>query len=317
MDAFLIMLRNIVIFVALALPGYFMVKKGRLKAEDSGVVTTVLIRAGLPFLVISNILKADINGGTARNMAIMAVCYIAAVLLLYALCPLLISKKWGDATYSVAAGSVTFANGGFLGLPLCIAVCGSASEVTTYTIVTSVLVLLLLNSICVYIMTGDKSAVSVKGLLTNPVLIAFVIGLALNLLGVNKTVPEVASFTGYLGGLVTPLSMIILGMKLASVSLKDIVSSARGYYISLLRLILAPLSGVGLLYLLRLFLEIPDDMILSMFFSTSMPTAALVTALADKYGKDVRSAVIFTLLPTLLSVVTIPLLYMALCAMLG
>ena len=316
MDAFLIMLRSIAIFVALAVPGYLLVKKGTLPADSSGILTTVLVKAGLPFLVISNMLKANIGPETARNMLLTALVYLTVLLLLYRCGGILLGKRTEQSTRVVERGAVTFPNGAFFGLPLCITVFGSASDVTTYTIVTSVLCLLLLNSLGIYMMSGDRSTVSVKGILTNPVLIAVVIGLGFNLLGIGRRLPEIADFSGYLGGLVTPLSMVILGMKLAAVRFGEILGSRRGYLISALRLLLSPVLGVGLALLLRLVLPVPDEAVLALFFSVSMPTATRVTAFADRFRQDTRAAVIDTLLSTLLSVVTIPLLYMGLTAIL-
>ena len=47
MGEFLIMLRNVIMFVLLAIPGYLLVKTKHLKSSDSGVLTTILLYLGL------------------------------------------------------------------------------------------------------------------------------------------------------------------------------------------------------------------------------------------------------------------------------
>ena len=51
MSEFIIMLRNVLIFVALAIPGYLLVKFKMLKQEQSGVLSKILMFLALPFLI--------------------------------------------------------------------------------------------------------------------------------------------------------------------------------------------------------------------------------------------------------------------------
>ena len=53
-------------------------------------------------------------------------------------------------------------------------------------------------------------------------------------------------------------------------------------------------------------------MLLGVFMAFSMPTAGLASPLADKHGGDIENSVVYTLGTTILSVATIPLLYMLL-----
>jgi len=54
-------------------------------------------------------------------------------------------------------------------------------------------------------------------------------------------------------------------------------------------------------------------MVMTMFIAFAMPTAALSTALADAHNGDADNGTVYTLSNTVLSVVTIPLLYLLLC----
>lgn len=57
MGEFIIMLRNVLIFVALALPRYILVKGKLLKPEQSGVLSKLLKYLALPFMLFSGVVK--------------------------------------------------------------------------------------------------------------------------------------------------------------------------------------------------------------------------------------------------------------------
>ena len=49
MDALFTMLKNVILFVALAVPGYLLVKGKLLNAAHSGVLSKLLMYVGMPF----------------------------------------------------------------------------------------------------------------------------------------------------------------------------------------------------------------------------------------------------------------------------
>ena len=58
------------------------------------------------------------------------------------------------------------------------------------------------------------------------------------------------------------------------------------------------------------------DMVLGVLIAFAMPTAGLASTFSDNFGGDTENAVAFTLGTTVLSIITIPLLYWAICLML-
>ena len=73
--------------------------------------------------------------------------------------------------------------------------------------------------------------------------------------------------------------------------------------------------AVLLLWLAGLVIPVDTDMLLGMLIGFACPTAAMATALSEKYDGDIENAVIYTLGTTVLSVITIPLLYWGLLAL--
>ena len=68
MDTLIIMLKNVIIFVLLAIPGYLMVKGKMLGLKESGAMSKLLTTVGMPALILSQSLASSI-----RSSAVWAI----------------------------------------------------------------------------------------------------------------------------------------------------------------------------------------------------------------------------------------------------
>ena len=218
MEAFFEMLKNVVIFVLLAFPGYILLKTKILKSEHSVALSKVLMYVGMPFLILtSTINKISFDKQLLTFLLVVAVIGIAYIFAMFFLSkPLSLmekeSKKQGMMRFSEV-----FANNGFLGIPIAIAVFPNQPIVLTVVVVINIINNVLLYTLGIYLVSGDKSRMNVKKAILNPVLIAFIIGLVLNLIDINLYIPEVTTYSNYFSNLVTPLSMFVLGMKMGDI----------------------------------------------------------------------------------------------------
>ena len=310
MDTFMIMLKNVLIFVLLAVPGYMLVRGKVLTAKESGTLSKLLTNIGMPFLILSSALKLEFNGELTKNIVVVGFLGVVFILFMFFSTAALCRNK-NEKIRGMMRFCAIFANNGFIGIPLVAAVFGSDSIVMAYIIILNILNNVLMFTLGVYLVSGDKNAINVKKALLNPVLLAFIAGVALNLLGINKFLPELQTYATHFSGIVTPLSMLVLGMKLAEVPMKKMFTSGKMYYVSGLRLVLYPALAVGIMVLTNMipFLNLGVDGVLAFFVAYAMPVAGLASAFADQYGGDSENAVILTLGSTVLSVVTIPVLY--------
>ena len=110
--------------------------------------------------------------------------------------------------------------------------------------------------------------------------------------------------------------MTILGMKMAGVRFTKLFAGWRAYYVSAIKLVAVPALSIALAFALRLVFAVSSEMILGVFIAFAVPTAGLASAFADQHKGDTENAVVFTLATTILSIVTLPLLYWALTALL-
>lgn len=312
MDEFMIMLRNVLIFVALAVPGYILVKGKLLKAEQSGVLSKLLMYLGLPFMIFSGVVKnLTFNKDSLLMLGIVALIGIVVILGMFFVSAPLTKMEKDKKTRGMLRFCSFFANNGFLGIPLAVAVFGGDSPVFTVLIVLNIVNNVLMYTLGAYLTTGDKQNISIKKAFLNPVLVAFVLGCVCNLLAVKKYIPEVITFSDHFSNVVTPISMTIIGMKLGATSFKALFRSGKLYYVSFLKLVLFPVVVTAAMFILKAVpMNIPvESIILGVFVAFSMPTAGLATIFADEFDGDTENAVIFTLGTTVLSVLTIPTLY--------
>ncbi|MBO5867887.1 MAG: AEC family transporter [Oscillospiraceae bacterium] len=309
MEQFVIMLRNVLIFVALAIPGYVLVKKKMLQPEQSGVLSKLLMYLGLPFMIFSGVVKnLTFDGGSLLMLGVVAVIGLVAVLGMFFVSAPLVKAEKDKKVAGMMRFCAVFANNGFLGIPLAVAVFGGDSPVFTVLIVLNIFNNVLMYTLGAYLTTGDKANISFKKAFLNPVMIAFLLGCVCNLLGVVELVPEVKTFSDHFSGIVTPISMTIIGMKLGAISFKTLFQSKRLYYVSFLKLVLFPVVLTAAMFLLPKSLDW-KSIVLGVFVAFSMPTAGLAATFADEFGGDTKNAAIYTLGSTVLSVVTIPTLY--------
>ena len=316
MDAFLIMLRNVLLFVALAVPGFLLVKCKLMKQEQSGALSKLLMYVGMPFLILSGTVNnLTFNKETLLSVGVTALIGVAYTFaMFFASKPLTATEKEGKGRGMLRFCAV-FSNNGFLGIPLAIAVFGQASPVFAVLIVLNIITNVLMFTLGAYLVSGDKNSISLKKAFLNPVLIAFLVGIPLNLLGIKTMIPDAVTYIGHFSNLVTPISMTILGMKLGAVKISALFASWRTYYAAALKLVLFPAVIVAVLALLHPLAPdlFTNDMLLGFFVAFAVPTAGLASTFADRFDGDTEGAVAYTLGTTLLCVVTIPLLYLLIC----
>lgn len=320
MDAFIIMLKNVIVFIALAIPGYLLIKCKVLKNENSVVLSKILSLVAMPFLIISGTLSINFNGETITNLVWAGVLGVIFTFILFFLSKITATKSFDknnplgkDKIQGMERFCAIFPNNGFLGIPLAIAVFGSNSLIVAYLVIVNIVNNTLIYTLGVYLISGDKKSIDIKKILLNPVLLGFIAGLILNLTKVTNFLPEVATYSEHFKNLITPISMTILGMKMGNIRFGLLFSSWKMYYVSFIKLIIGPVLTVGITMALCPLLNIDRNMIMSMFMAFSISTAALSTAIADTYDGDIQNGTIYTLGSTVLSIITIPLLYLVLC----
>ena len=110
-----------------------------------------------------------------------------------------------------------------------------------------------------------------------------------------------------LGEVNTGLAMVVLGCYLAQTRLSLIVRDLRAYKVSVLRLNVAPLLTLLLLWLVPSAL-VPSDIKMVVLITFSTPIGAMVAMLSQKYGANYEYGAGIVSLSTLLSLVSMPII---------
>ena len=312
MDALMPMIKNVLIFVALAIPGVILVKSKFVNQKQSGILSTLLMYVGMPFLILNSTFKISFDINLVYDILKIAAIGIGITLILFFLSKLLCLKnktaKIDDFTKK-KDGMIRFcsiiSNNGFLGLPLAIAVFGADSKVFFFTIVLNIITNICIYTIGIFLISGGENKINLKSVFINPVVISFFLGMCLNLLDVQTLVPEISTYTTHLSNIVTPISMIIMGIKLGDIKIKKIFFTGKMYLVAFVKLLIVPIIAVSVSFAFGL----GADFSAGLFVAFAMPTAGLAPTIADKIGGDTENAVIFTLGTTILAVLTIPLCY--------
>ena len=298
MDAFLSVILEVAVILILILVGYFTVKKGMFTKESLGSITSFLLYIVTPCLIVSSFLSAEsgkLDGWTLLLAAVLpALSIVISIALSY-----LFFRKGPSGRQRVLRFSMIFCNVGFMGIPLVEGIVGSEG------VLYGSFFIAVFNIFCWtygYVMMGGGK-VRLKALLLNPGVIGIVIGLPLYLLDVP--VPALIERPiELISALNTPLAMIVVGGYIAQVKLRAFVSDLAVYKMAVLRLVVAPLLYLALVWLLR-----PDEtLLMSTVIQAATPVAANCVLFAVQYGSDAELASKSVAVSTALSVVTIPLL---------
>lgn len=202
--------------------------------------------------------------------------------------------------------SLIYSNAGNLIIPIVTAILGK--EWVIYTSAFLSVQLFLLWSHAKMKLCGEKG-IDLKKILTNINMIAIFAGVLLFLLRIQLPAP-VQDAVDSISSMVGPMGMLILGMLIAEMDLKKLLSYHRLWWITLLRLVGIPLIGIVLLKYSSLAALVPEGrtILLVTLLAICTPSASTLTQMAQVYGKDADYASAINVVTTLLCIVTMPLM---------
>ena len=211
-------------------------------------------------------------------------------------------KEFGLRMLSIAA---VMGNVGFFGMPVVRALFPEAPEAAVYSSMFNAALNILAWTVGVFTLTGEKKHISLKAALVNPSMLAVFTGVILCLLRAKNWLPDILR-TGFstLGAMSTPLCMIILGVRLATMDFRTLFTTPLAWLISAGKLLVFPL------FCYLLVLPFPLDPVFkgSILILAGTPCASILLNLAEIHHNGQELAANCALLSTLLSILTIPLL---------
>ena len=326
--SFLDVLITVLSLVLLAVPGFLLVKFKMLPEKASETLSVIVLYVAQTLLVVMAFQNKEYTPELGLNMLYVAGITVFIHLFMFVLLRFIFIKKSVDDKVRVLKFASVFSNCGFMGFPFLQALFSGAilDETLIYGAVIVSVFNIMTWTIGVFVITGDTKQISVKKIFLNPVIIGVIIGFLLFIIlkkpvlsymtyGSNgyKITEKIVSSLNKIADMVTPLSMIVIGIRLANVKFKQLFLDKFAYLASFFKLVLFSFISI----LAVAFLPIDSTVKYTVFFLLSMPSATNTVLFSVMFGKNSDFASVCVLLSTLLSILTIPLMFMIFSGVFG
>lgn len=260
----------------------------------------------LPVLMFTSMVRQPLAQSIEPQLTLICVSMTLMVLGL--------SRRWCNANAIAAADATVLQQGalrgnlGIIGISLCLNAYGE--EVFAKVSLLMALVTIVYNVLCVFIFVerlghgADKPGARMsklgllKGLLTNPLIVAILAGLPLALMKVQLPA-GVTVWTDRFVAYTLPIALIAIGATLSYHSVKDDVR--RVFRTATLKLLVMPLGGV----VACLLIGARGSDLGVVFLLLASPTAAASFIMAKAYGGNAQLAANIVVITTLMSLVTV------------
>lgn len=289
----LILIKQILVMLAMMSIGVVLYKIGQIDEKGVGQLSNLALYVATPCVVI-RALAIPFN---AEQMS-MGLLVMLFFLIIFAVSVVVARVACGSAD-RVGQFAVVFSNSGFVGIPLIQGILGD--QYVFYVTMTMVVGTITFWTYGVYLMSGDKKEVSIKKILTNPNLIAVVVGVIL-FFTVDELPYILQQTLNGMANMNTGLGMIILGATLGASNIGLMITDTRLYKAIALRLVVVPLISIPIL----MFMPVPYEVRMVLMIISAAPAASATSMLALKYGGDYSYGTGLAIGTTIVSMVTMP-----------
>lgn len=299
---FKISLIAVAVLLLATVPGYIMMKRKMLDEACISGFSKILLFVCQPCLAVYTFTSATLSAEKLIEVGIFALLTVAIFLIVLGGAYLFLHKKYSEPIYRIVTIATTFANCAFFAIPIIEAILPEISEeVIVFTTAFAVVMNVIGWTLGAAIISGDSRYVSMKKIFLNPAMLGTVAALLIFVLKIPIE-GDLRNMIVTAARMSTPLSMIIMGMRLATMELRTLFSDLRVYLTIAVKQIIMPLVGFGLVY----FLPISPEVKQTFFIICACPVASVVLNFAEIVGAGQREAAKMLLLGTILSIVTLP-----------
>lgn len=292
-------LGTVAIIIAL---GFLLGKVKWISDKTNGQIVNLLLMVFMPAALFvafpkdftmeaMNMFFAGMGGGLVVSFALIIVS-------------LLIFNKWFYKKEEIRYESqfaLIFNNATFLGYPIVATTFGQAGLIPYSGFI--VIFNLSLFSYGVFLFERKLSWKLVRDTLMNPNIIAVALGMIVFLW--EFQVPQVINESlSFVGGAMTPLSLICIGFMLSKARFSVLIRKWRLFFTALVQLTVGP----TITYFLLFGLGFPSEVVIVCTLIQALPTATSLGLFAKKYSGNETEASELVTISTIMSVVTLPII---------
>lgn len=294
MEILSVLVIQIIKMFILMIIGYILYKKKMFNDDAIKQISNFLVRFIIPCVLVTSFIR-EFNFVDFKNLGITFILSVISIGI-----GILYANIVYKGNKNVEKFGVIFSNASFIGIPIISALFGK--DAVFYLSAYIATFIISVWTYGVFLISEDKSHVSFKKVITNPNIIAILLGLVLYITPIQ--LPEILTdVLRTVGTMNTPLSMIVLGTYLAKDSLIKLFTNKKCYIIALNRLIIIPIITI-------LFLKfIPNEyntLKLIVLVDNSVPTANMLAIFSQMFDKDSTYGAHVVSFTTVACIVTIP-----------
>ena len=322
---------NVAILFIMMVPGVIMKKCNFCTDAFGKGISNLVLYIAQPCLIVYAYLSCEASFSDIWLGCLMTFILSFVAHIIFTVIALPVFRKAPDGACRMLRFATIFSNAAFMGIPLIQAIIPdptAAIYASIYNITFNLFLWTLGVKLCtdgLSDMHNDEDCdchehlqaaakISVKKVLFHPVTLASLIGLILLILGVNNTLLASAQLSIIsdsllmLKNLVAPLSMVVIGLRLADIDFHGFFKDVYMYVFLALRHLALPALTVLVMKLLALFLPISDTVSLVIAIMASAPAATSATMFAEKYDCDAPYVSRLVTVSTILCIATMPVI---------
>ena len=289
------------ILLVIVIVGYVAGKLEYMGGDFDRRLSNIIIDVTCPALILSSTM-----GGTLPDRRMILPLLAISVLTYHMLTfvawwlPRYLTRRTEDN--GVVGFALMFGNVGFIGYPIVGAIFGH--EAVFYAAILNVVNTLSVFTVGVILVKGEKSSLAFKPkVLVSMPMIAAYLAILIVALGIDNIPMVISQPITMIGNITVPGALLIIGSSMSRLSWRAMMGSLVVYVTTAFRLLILPLLLYVLFYLLGF-----DTLVLNInTLIIAMPVATYGTILCLRYGHDTTLITEITLISTLFSVVSIPL----------
>jgi predicted permease len=304
MKTFLVALGAVAVLLATAVPGYVLKKKNMVSEDTMPALSKILLYICTPCLSIYTFKNATFSMQMLGNILIFALLALIVQILMLGIAYLLFRRKMKNPLYRIMTIACSLGNCAFFGIPILEALYPeTASGLLIYTSVYAIIMNVIGWTLGAAIISQNLKYVSAKKVFLNPAMFALVLAIPFFIFEIP--LPEsVDSMVSLLGRMATPISMLIMGMRLATTDFKRMFTTKQVYLSISMKQFLMPLICL----LMVAFLPVDSGMKAVLYIICCCPVASVVLNFSEILGEGQREAAATVLLSTILSIATLPIM---------
>lgn len=284
-----------------AIPGIIFVKAKKVKESSIPSFAFVLMYLCQPALTIYSITRTEFDAAFLKTLILFFFGTLLFQVALLLLNNLIFSRIGKETRLRVCTAATCMGNCGFFGVPLLERLLPEYPQAIALACVFMLSMNVMGWTLSCAIIANDKKYVSFKKAFFNPTIIGMVIAFPLYIFSI-KLPDSIDGIITVLAKMTTPLCMIIMGMRLATMKLKDILKDPFVYLSVGIKQIIMPL----LIWAIMLLIPIDPNVKVTLFILCATPVASVVLNFAELIGEGQQTAAKLVLFGTFFSIVTIP-----------